>query len=62
MPAETLELLCDVPDADVRTHHWCQTHHFKLLNAERQGSQWRLRILRVQGHTAPIQFVGRARH
>lgn len=58
-PGEICELLSDVPDADVIAHHWCQIRSFKLLSAERQGAQWRLRIQRVKGHSAPVQLVGR---
>lgn len=58
-PGETVELLCDFPDADVRAHNWSQSRHFKLLSAERQGDQWRLRIQRVKSHTAPLRLVGR---
>ncbi len=58
-PGEMREVLCDLPDADVLTQHWCELHHFKLLSAERQGGQWRLRIQRVNGQAASAQHLGR---
>ena len=56
---EVLELLCALPDADVRTHNWCQTNGYKLINAEKQGDMWRLRVQKARPHRAPTRLVGR---
>jgi TusA-related sulfurtransferase len=59
VPGESTELFVDFPDAEVQAHNWCQSHGYQLLQAERQGERWRLRIQRSHGQNAPVCLVGR---